>query len=272
MTDTAAVFLPPDRQDDCGEKAIALWTSYWVTKLKEAAPSDHKFNADLPPLTSLRNIIASVQDRSETRINLAAVNLWSIQAKAETTLTSFVKTLDSRLTTYQQHFQFGHESETALKAILAYNFSIMRPDLSVRLDNLTPSDTISELRKQAGREVVAPPKSKAVSKGKTTRSKNCTYCKEKNFNSKGHTESECRKKSGVKCSKCGIAGLTQDVCRRQTVAAVSTNQPTHAYHLDTAADQNVSGNQEQFSSLLSAQLHCKSCQQLCWSYSRYGYN
>ena len=81
MTDTACAFLPDSELEECGDKAVALWTNYWVTKLKEAAPTGFKIEAGWQPATILYRILSSVSDRSALQVNTIACDLWSLRAK-----------------------------------------------------------------------------------------------------------------------------------------------------------------------------------------------
>lgn len=152
MTDTAAVITPCEIREQCGERTLTLWSNYWVTKFKEAAPSDYNFNSDLPPLAILTSMVSSITDRSAIRINTIAANFWALRAKSDQSLSSFLKLLDSRMTSYQQHFTMNQESQTAFRAVLSYNFSLLRPELALRCDNYSLDEMVAELRKWAGRE------------------------------------------------------------------------------------------------------------------------
>ena len=251
MTDTAAVFLSPEDQNDCGEKSLAVWTSYWLTKLKEAAPYDYKVELSFSPLVILENILGSVTERSALRINAIAANFWSLRAKPDQSVSSFVKTLEERLTAYKQHFTFNTEVEIDFRAVLSYNLSILRPELALRCDDLSVLDTITELRKWAGREYSKPSQPVSTSSHGNNRGrlvgKACTFCQ-----IRGHNESECRKKAGVKCTNCNLLGHTSTTCKKSSVANVPVTAPSISavFQLDTAADETTTGNKELFTSYL----------------------
>ncbi|KAI0991968.1 hypothetical protein K3495_g16218, partial [Podosphaera aphanis] len=228
LSQTSAAFLPQLPRN----KAIRMWSTWWVAKLRETAPHIRTAPRD-NPRAILNEIVSSSQATSFSNVNSIVSRFWTYQPEKNTNLQSFMKEYQKRYQDLREHFQITTEIHFQMHHLLLFHVRKLQPDLANRCRDLSYENTISECLKWTC-------SSSFRSSGKP---KACNFC-----HIVGHSEDKCRKKMNVhkgKAQEQSRLGLNQG---NKNVLSVDRCLEDSSYQLDTAADFHVTGNKSDFSS------------------------
>lgn len=231
LTSSAAAFQP-----DASGSIVSLWQDYWTAKLKAVAPATISISSTATPLEILSLLVSSVAaqtDASRGKFVTAFLGL-----RPQRTLASLLAEIEKSQQPFLSLFPDALDDEKELakfyQIMVCHHVRSINMELGLTCTNLPLSRTLTVLRTHTA----APPTPSASARTEQRKSAlKCTFC-----DRKGHSEAECHKKHGYPTRNASSVGNRQAKAIRKRQTAAST------FQLDTAADQHVAFNENDFSS------------------------
>lgn len=243
FTGTAAAF---QNDIDDSPDLLFVWQQWWTEKLKAAAPEKLVFNANTKPIELLSKFLIAVSAKTDMSKVHIAMAFWGL--KPQTSLQSLQAEIDTQMTRFAPLFPLHDGSPIAqnYQLLVCGCIQAHRPDVALLCINKSLTETLTLLRVHAGSTSAPTPttsnKQKVRNDANHTPGARCTFCKKP-----GHTEAQCYRKNGRPEKGKEATGFKKQEPSR--AKAVSADKPlSMSYQLDTAADEHIVYNENQFSS------------------------
>lgn len=222
LTDTSCVFLSSVPIT----KATTMWSAWWVSKLKDAAPHIKTTDQDSPRIV-LTTIVSQTQANLRVNLMKIAHRFWSFQPSKNMSLSSFINEYNKRLNDLKQNFSISSDTRRQMKYLLLFHVGNLNSDLANRYRSSSFEDLLNECLQHISTNKLKKPNS-------NNKSTKCNYC-----GILGHNEVDCRKKKRAENNKSH---------GDNKILSVHSTSDNRSYQLDTAADYHVSSNVSDFSS------------------------